>query len=315
MAVDKSPRAWLLARIDRLCLFLCGLASGLGFAQFPQYLAQYLQRLGGHLDEARDTARLFALPELAQRAERLAEGMQAIIQAPPLLKLPAFLRHAQWPIARRAWGQFMPGFTFSPEEICYLLAGALLGMAVYGAVKATVRAAAGMARQRAKRAKDTAQAAAGKEPPVAAVSSGNVQGILPNDGCLRVLRLFRLGIPARFFTVVHPAAADAPAVVRVSAEVYAYFKRAGVYAQEQVGTAVPSAELPVCGMFRLEGGGPGEAVTCAANRDAKGIGVVRVTEEVFAFFRTMGVPIWPVIEAIGQDDHVSTNPTPYGGKC
>ncbi len=53
MMLDKN--AILLAPVrfvDSLLDRICAVLGALAFAQFPQYCAQYIQRLGGHVDEA-----------------------------------------------------------------------------------------------------------------------------------------------------------------------------------------------------------------------------------------------------------------------
>ena len=126
MSLKASVRE-LLRFFERFVLVAWGLAGGLALAQFPQYLAQYLQRLGGHIDEAGLAAKLYALPELSARAAKLAAGLHAIEGAGLFLRLPAFLANAQWTIAREALRHYTPGMTFTSEEVCYLAAGARLG--------------------------------------------------------------------------------------------------------------------------------------------------------------------------------------------
>lgn len=135
----KASVLEILRFFERFVLVAWGLAGGLALAQFPQFLAQYLQRLGGHIDEAGLAAKLYALPELSTRAAKLATGLQAIEGAGPFFRLPAFLANAQWTIAREALRHYAPGMTFTSEELCYLAAGALLGIVVYGCLKSILR--------------------------------------------------------------------------------------------------------------------------------------------------------------------------------
>lgn len=125
-----------LKQFDRLISTFFGLVGGLIFAQFPQFIAQYLQRLGGHIDEARLAARLFRIPVLALRADDLATGLSAIEEAPAWAGLPTFLTHVQWTIAKEAWRHFTPGMTFAKDELLYLAVGALVGVVIYGIIKA-----------------------------------------------------------------------------------------------------------------------------------------------------------------------------------
>ncbi|MCF8227335.1 MAG: DUF2937 family protein [Bacteroidales bacterium] len=124
-------KKWTGRRIDRLFTAIAGLAGGVAAGQFPQYIAQYLQRLGGHIDEARRSALEFGIPELTQRARELEEGMQAIQEASILGKIFAFFRHADWNIAGRAWEHFTPGITFDPEGLIYMLIGSFIGFVIY----------------------------------------------------------------------------------------------------------------------------------------------------------------------------------------
>src|SRR5689334_1726641 len=121
--------------IDRL-LCVLGVAS---FAQVPEFIQQYLQRLGGHLDEARrqvdgfvqvaalskltlteliertaqnpdeTVARLSpVMREAAARVERLAAAEAAIRDASPWSKPFVFIAHLDVDIARATWSSFRP---------------------------------------------------------------------------------------------------------------------------------------------------------------------------------------------------------------
>ena len=128
----------LLNKIDKLLMVLTGTIAGLSVAQFPQYLAQYLQRLGGHIDEAAMAARIFHLPQLGERAIFLAKSLREIADASQFLKLPVFFLNAQWEIARETLRNFTPGMTFNQEGMAYLLTGCLLGIIVYGLIKSII---------------------------------------------------------------------------------------------------------------------------------------------------------------------------------
>ena len=135
----SGTMTWLCVKIDRLIVVSFGVCGGLALAQFPQYLVQYLQRLGGHIDEARYAAGLFALPELSARADRLAEGFSAIEGTSAFFRAPVFFLHAQWGVARETLRHYAPGMTFTVEEVCYLAAGALVGVIIYGLLKLLLR--------------------------------------------------------------------------------------------------------------------------------------------------------------------------------
>ena len=107
--------------------------------QFPQYLAQYAQRLGGHIDEARLIAQQEAIPHLFDRADKLETGLHQIQQAGTLEKIVAFARHAEWSIAQRAYEAFTPGMTFDSEGLTYAAIGAGAGYLLYEGVKAGIK--------------------------------------------------------------------------------------------------------------------------------------------------------------------------------
>lgn len=132
------------------------------FSQVPEFMQQYLQRLGGHLDEARrqlqqfqDTAAQSGLtlerfiaqtaanaePAVAKlggvmtgtvvRVEELTAA-QAALQNATLWSRPfVFLARLDLPIARATWGIFKPAVPTTLEGMIYALAGMLVLLAVY----------------------------------------------------------------------------------------------------------------------------------------------------------------------------------------
>lgn len=137
----RSVREWVLVglkKIDGFFSAIFGIFGGLLFAQFPQFVAQYLQRLGGHIDEARMVAKLFRLNELSLRADALSAGLSAIENAPFWAGIPQFITHAQWAVAREAWRHYKPGMTFAHDEVVYLITGAIVGVLIYGLLKGLV---------------------------------------------------------------------------------------------------------------------------------------------------------------------------------
>jgi hypothetical protein len=131
----KSIPAWFGSKIERILLVISAMTGGLILGQFPQFLAQYLQRLGGHVDEARRVFEQFKIAELGERLTELEKGLNAIQNAPDLWRIREFLANAQWEIVQRAYENYKPGITFTTEAIYYLAAGALAGMILYGIIK------------------------------------------------------------------------------------------------------------------------------------------------------------------------------------
>lgn len=156
--------------LDRV---LC-VAGAVGLSQAPEFYQQYLQRLGGHLDEAvMQLARFQAvahesgitLAELiattrAQAAEPVARLGAVIVEtearvqelrlASDALKGAtfwerpwAFLRHADPDIMAGTWTAFKPAVPVTLEGLFYAGAGMVLALVIYqGAVVWPVRVAA-----------------------------------------------------------------------------------------------------------------------------------------------------------------------------
>ncbi len=144
--------------IDRI---LCVLGAGL-FSQAPEFMQQYLQRLGGHLDEARRQLGIFkdtasqagvTLDQLVQRTgansdpgiarlggvmtesvartNSLQSAQDALTQASLWERPFVFLRHLDLEIARATWAIYKPAVPTTLEGLVYALAGMLVFLALY----------------------------------------------------------------------------------------------------------------------------------------------------------------------------------------
>jgi len=144
--------------LDRL---LCVLGA-VAFSQIPEFMQQYLQRLGGHLDEARRqldqlqaaaarsgltldqltahtaaatdpaVARLGGvLREAAARVDGLAAAESAIRHASVLARPFVFLGHLDPGIARATWSIFKPAVPTTAEGLVYALMGVLAILGTY----------------------------------------------------------------------------------------------------------------------------------------------------------------------------------------
>jgi len=153
--------------IDRL---LCVMGAVL-FSQLPEFIQQYLQRLGGHLDEARRQLDQFrevatksglTLDQLMAKSQANAEetvarlgqlmhataarvdalaGADAAIRHASILTRPfVFIRHADFSIVRATWSIFKPAVPTTVEGMLYAGLGVLMILAFYhGAVRYPVR--------------------------------------------------------------------------------------------------------------------------------------------------------------------------------
>lgn len=148
----------------------CALVGALLMAQFPQFFAQYIQRLGGHLDEARlvvatyeqaaaDTglsleqyitehlasgSEIFTssgevMVYIVERLHYLERSFVALADAAPLTRWWVFLTRADWTIAGQAWRDFTPGVPTTLEGLIFAAIGLFLGWGLYTLLKTIFR--------------------------------------------------------------------------------------------------------------------------------------------------------------------------------
>ena len=164
---------------------LC-VAGAVIFSQAPEFMQQYLQRLGGHLDEARRQLQQFkavaaqsglslekfiaqtnanadvAVAKLggvmSAAGERVAElevAQQAMLQASPLSRPFVFLHHVDAEIANATWSIYQPAVPTTVEGLLYALLGMAVFLLVYHAL-IKVPCSRIMARRRARNAPQVA---------------------------------------------------------------------------------------------------------------------------------------------------------------
>ena len=157
----KPARALLGAGGGLLDRALC-VAGAVAFSQFPEFIQQYLQRLGGHLDEARRhlaefqqtaaqsglsldalihqtstnadpaVARLGGvMAETAARVDHLAAAQAALQDATVWTRPFVFLRHLDSSIAGGTWTAFRPAVPTTVEGLIYALAGMVVLLGLY----------------------------------------------------------------------------------------------------------------------------------------------------------------------------------------
>ena len=144
--------------IDRV---LCVVGAVL-FSQVPEFMQQYLQRLGGHLDEARRQLAQFrataeqagltldrligqtaanpdpavaklggVMTEAFARAEHLQAAQDALLHATLWTRPFVFLRHLDLSIAHGTWRMFRPAVPTTLEGLAYALVGMLVLLGTY----------------------------------------------------------------------------------------------------------------------------------------------------------------------------------------
>jgi hypothetical protein len=126
--------AWLKSLTDGI-----GAASGAATAsQLPEFVQQYLQRLGGHRDEAfrfvemlkaQGTDPASAVFALAQeRANSLARAFDTIAQSSDLARPATFLRYMDVDVARATLDLFHPAVPLTPAGLLYGGLGLIAGI-------------------------------------------------------------------------------------------------------------------------------------------------------------------------------------------
>lgn len=139
--------SWMGRKFDNLGSAVAGAGGGMGLSQAPAFTQAYLQRLGGHLDEARRTLDLvergILVPELtaAERsqavagfADRVAEleaTYASIAESSPLMQPILMMRHADSEIARRAWEAFTPAVPVDAPSLIWTGLGVLAALLIY----------------------------------------------------------------------------------------------------------------------------------------------------------------------------------------
>jgi hypothetical protein len=152
----------ILNSFDSLTDRILCVAGAVLFAQGPEFMQQYLQRLGGHLAEARrqlagfqtaadsagisfgrlvDQTAVSSDPAVARLAEVMMDSAERVTQLQlaydALLGAGAwerpvvFLRHIDWAIVRGTASVFKPAIPTTIEGLIYAFAGMMILLAVY----------------------------------------------------------------------------------------------------------------------------------------------------------------------------------------
>jgi|HigsolmetaAR202D_1030399.scaffolds.fasta_scaffold09045_4 Protein of unknown function (DUF2937). len=134
---------------------LRSVADGLGavvgaalLSQAPEFTQQYIQRLGGHRDEAMQfvemlRARGAAAPDAVlaaaqTRLETLNNALEAVLGAEDLVRPLALIRHIEGEIAIATIEAFRPAVPLTPAGLVYAGIGLILGLVLVNVVFAPV---------------------------------------------------------------------------------------------------------------------------------------------------------------------------------
>jgi len=162
------PVGWAARKLDSLGGAVVAAVGGGGASQWREFLQQYLQRLGGHIDEARRNvdhlAELHAIAEGGQkqvvqgmldssqeRVDSLTGAMQAITTADPWVQPVTFARHMDPLIARATLDLFQPALPLDTVSLVWAGIGMVLSLIIYEGVKETLWAPIGITRGVARR--------------------------------------------------------------------------------------------------------------------------------------------------------------------
>jgi hypothetical protein len=145
---------WTLRKCDALLGTILAAVTGMCFAQLPAFMQQYLQRLGGHVDEARlsllqitagENVRTLDAPTLQvltvsmeHRVSALEAGEQAIRGASASVRPFVFLREFDSDIATATLRAFEPAVPLNFAGLVYALTGIVAGWLFYELLKTPV---------------------------------------------------------------------------------------------------------------------------------------------------------------------------------
>lgn len=166
--------------VDRVVDRIMGLAGALSASQGPGFIAQYQQRLGGHLTEAErnlaswlDVAHSASMDSIQQlinvyeasasvevveagvkcaadlaRASELRAASAALQSATAWERPLLFLRHMDGDIVRDTMAMYVPNLPLDVEGGIYALCGLSLGLGAYVVIKRSFAATARAIRSR-----------------------------------------------------------------------------------------------------------------------------------------------------------------------
>lgn len=142
---------WILQKLDSFIGALVIAAAGISASQAQAFMVQYVQRLGGHLDEAKatlntiqhglryqlmsDTVRKELEADAQARVKHLQDAYHAIADASILVKPLALLRHADPTMLAGTWHDFVPALSASTDNVVYIAVAMILGFLLYELVK------------------------------------------------------------------------------------------------------------------------------------------------------------------------------------
>ena len=147
---------WIWRKLDTFAGAVVIAVAGIAASQGQTFIVQYIQRLGGHLDEA--TAQLVNVQtglryklmseavrkeleaDAQARVDQLQSAYDAITGANIFTRPFAFFSHAEPTIVAGTWHDFVPALPFDATTITYVIMGMILGFLFYEFIKLPVLA-------------------------------------------------------------------------------------------------------------------------------------------------------------------------------
>lgn len=144
--------SWITRKLDNLGAAIVGGGLAAAFSQAPAFAAAYLQRLGGRVDEARDTLARIESGEMVPGAEpalirdltleqgRHLKGLEmqyaALQDAAPAWRPIKILIDVDPQMASRALADFTPALPLDSGGAIWVATGLVLGLILWELVKA-----------------------------------------------------------------------------------------------------------------------------------------------------------------------------------
>lgn len=142
---------WIIRKIDMVIGACIATAAGMAASQTQAFIDQYLQRLGGHLDEAKlnldrivagvryqtmsDTVRQELKTDAQLRVSELQSAYDAIINSGIIARPFTFFRNADDSILNGTMSDFVPAIPLDSNALTYSLIAIFLSLAAYEIIK------------------------------------------------------------------------------------------------------------------------------------------------------------------------------------
>ena len=155
---------WIWRKLDAFAGAALIGGAGIAASQGHAFLAQYVQRLGGHFDEAKaqlfnvqnglrykvmsETVRSELEAEAHARVNQLQAAYNAIADSNVFIRPFAFFTHAETTIVAGTWHDFVPALPLNATSVTYVIMGMILGFLFYEIIKLPILAVAHGPRRR-----------------------------------------------------------------------------------------------------------------------------------------------------------------------